>query len=65
MEILNVLNLTQVHNIHLISIFSKKPPIKLNQRSWALESPIRVYIIRKPVLIGYTLVFTMFLNISF
>lgn len=59
MEILNVLNLTQVHNIHLISIFSKKKkPIKLNQRSWALESPIKVYIIRKPVLIGYTLVFT-------
>lgn len=60
MEILNVLNLTQVHNIHLTtqSSVKKKTPIKLNQRSWALESPIRVYIIRKPVLIGYTLVFT-------
>lgn len=60
MEILNVLNLTQVHNIHLTtqSSVKKKNPIKLNQRSWALESPIRVYIIRKPVLIGYTLVFT-------
>lgn len=59
MEILNVLNLTQVHNIHLTTQSSvKKKPIKLNQRSWALESPIRVYIIRKPVLIGYTLVFT-------
>lgn len=60
MEILNVLNLTQVHNIHLTtqSSVKKKQNIKLNQRSWALESPIRVYIIRKPVLIGYTLVFT-------
>lgn len=59
MEILNVLNLTQVHNIHLTTQSSvKKKTIKLNQRSWALESPIRVYIIRKPVLIGYTLVFT-------
>lgn len=60
MEILNVLNLTQVHNIHLTtqSSVKKTKNIKLNQRSWALESPIRVYIIRKPVLIGYTLVFT-------
>lgn len=58
MEILNVLNLTQVHNIHLTTQSSGKKPIKLNQRSWALEIPIRVYIIRKPVLIGYTLVFT-------
>lgn len=57
MEILNVLNLTQVHNIHLTTQSSvKKITIKLNQRSWDLESPIRVYIIRKPVLIGYTLV---------
>lgn len=59
MEILNVLNLTQVHNIHLTTQSSvKKITIKLNQRSWDLESPIRVYIKRKPVLIGYTLVFT-------
>lgn len=60
MRILNVLNLTQVHNIHLTtqSSVKKTKNIKLNQRSWALESPIRVFIIRKPVLIGYTLVFT-------